>query len=359
MPGVSGANLCFSKFTRQGGFLFACFVLSALLNGCGGSTSSSPSASNAPQTAETSATDNGMIAPLTGAAPPPDAQTRPLKPGQSNRPVGADGLPQLQAKGINYEQLFTERIGDDNKRFDRLENAVLDMRRDFESVLPSVVRLVAVEKDIQNLVTQLETLLQAEPLPPGSLPANPVPPMIEDLAPEPGTIAHKLQSPLPQTQPPAQSPPVASPPEQTPQESDKAEAAPASLSPPTAPAATTAPLTPAASGTAVSALRFGGEGGKTRIVFDANAALTYRTDLDNTENLLVIELPGTSWSAPAQGRAPATSAIESWSAQADGQGGTRLVIILKKPVVLAYQATLKPESDTPHHRLVIDLTVKP
>lgn len=339
MPGVSGANLWLSKFARQGCFLFACFMLSALLNGCGGSTGNSPSSAAAPQTAETSATGDGVIAPLTGTAPPPNAETRPLKPGQSDRPIGPDGLPQLQAKGINYEQLFTERLSNDEDRFDRLENAVLDMRRDFEAVLPSVIRLVAVEKDIENLVGQLETLLQTEPLPPESPPANPVPPVIEDLAPEPDTLSHKAEQSMP---------PVA-----TETKAAQAQAPPAPLSPPDAASAEAS--APATDGTAVSGLRFGGDSGKTRIVFDANATLSYRTDLDNAENLLVIELPGARWSMAMQGKAPAYSLIDSWSAQPDGQGGTRLIMILKKAASLTYQATLKPESDNPYHRLVIDL----
>lgn len=353
MPGVSGTNLWLSKFTRRGGFLCACFVLSALLNGCGGSTGSNPSPTTAPQTAETSAADDGAIAPLTGTAPPPDAETRPLKPGQSDRPIGPDGLPQLQAKGINYEQLFTERLSNDEARFDRLENAVLDMRRDFEAVLPSVIRLVAVEKDIQNLVGQLETLLQTEPLPPESSPATPVPPVIEDLAPEPSALSNRME-PVPAAKEPLQGSQNPIPATET------AQAPPASLAPATtAPPAETISHPPSqqalASGITVSGLRFGGDTGKTRIVFDANATLNYRTDLDNSENLLVVELPGAGWSATLQGKAPANSLIDSWTAQPDGQGGTRLIMILKKAASVAYQAVLKPESDNPHHRLVIDL----
>lgn len=358
MPGVSGTNLWLSKYTRQTVILFACVVMSAPLNGCGGSTASDPSASPALETAE----NPEAIAPLTGAAPP-DASKRPPKPGESGRPMGADGLPQLQAKGINYEQLFTERISDENKRFDRVENAVLDLRRDFEAVLPAVMRLVAVEGDIQNLVGQLETLLQNEPLPAEPLPANPVPPIIEDLAPEPdpSNIPPKAAAePAPAMEgqtaaagiPERESsePPVAMAQEAT---APPASMAPTPITPAAAPSAT-APSTAKADG--VSGLRFGVDGGKTRIVIDAGKAVTYKKDLDNGESLLVVELPGTPWNMAAQGNAPAGALVQSWSTQAIAEtGGTRLIMILKKPVTIAYEAALKPETSSPYHRIVLDL----
>lgn len=356
MPGVSGTNLWLSKCTRQTLMLSACIVMSAPLISCGGAS---------PQTSTTASAatpgnpeDSGVVAPLTGAAPP-DAAMRPLKPGQINRPLGKDGLPQLQAKGINYEQLFTERISDEGKRFERVENAVLDMRRDFEAVLPAIMRLVAVENDIQNLVGQLETLLKNEPtsaplIPEASLPANPVPPMIEDLAPEP-SVPDQVEMPVPAVNEPTAltgntgtTPTAAAavPPEAT---------APPAITPASTQAQkqTTAPAPVA--GNAVSGMRFGVDGGKTRIVFDANAVLTYKKDLDNNESLLVIELPGMGWNASAAGTPPAGTLVQSWSAQPMDGGGTRVVMILKKPVTLSYEATLKPEPNSPHHRLVLDL----
>lgn len=355
MPGVSGANLWLSKFTRQTLILSACFVMSAPLNGCGGSSGTGPSASSTPQTAD----DSGTVAPLTGTAPP-DAAKRPLKPGQSDRPMGPDGLPQLQAKGINYEQLFTERMSDDEQRFDRVENAVLDLRRDFEAVLPAVMRLVAVEGDIQNLVGQLETLLQNEPLPAEPLPVNPVPPTIEDLAPEPNTSQRTVPSAKP-----AETPkPVAETAIDTEEIEAEATTPPVPVTheataPPAAMAPTPAPVNAAAAiptSNGVTGLRFGVDNGKTRIVIDAGQPVTYKKDLDNGESLLIIELPGTGWNMATQGTAPANALIQSWSTQPISEnGGTRIIMILKKPVTVAYEATLKPEPSSPHHRLVIDL----
>ncbi len=239
------------------------------------------------------------------------------------------------------------------------------MRRDFEAVLPAIMRLVAVENDIQNLVGQLETLLKNEPasaplIPTEPLPANPVPPVIEDLAPEPGEptqehpSAHAVNEPttLAENTGTAQAPPAVSNPEAT--APPVASPVATSPTPQTQTQPVQAPAAPVA-GNAVSGMRFGVDGNKTRIVFDANASLTYKKDLDNNESLLVIELPGMGWSMAAAGTPPASALVQSWSAQAMDNGGTRIVMILKKPVTLTYEATLKPEPGSPHHRLVLDL----
>lgn len=373
MPGVAGATLFLKKLTRQALTLSACIVMSAPMTGCGGAS---------PQTNATPDVVNPENSAENGTAPP-NAEIRPLKPGQVDRPLGKDGLPQLQAKGINYEQLFTERLSDDRQRFERVENAVLDLRRDFEAVLPSVMRLVAVEADIKNLVGQLETLLQNEPLPgpmdpADSLPANPVPPVIEDMSPEPGAepASDRYDAALHGTQR-AQSAPL----EIKPEEESSAIPAPTPATPAPKPAAptppVTAPVTPPVAapepapapvtaaapaptanpaGPAVSGIRFGVDGGKTRIVFDADAAITYKKDLDNAEKLLVIELPGLAWRAAPSGTAPASAHVQSWTAQPMAEnGGTRIIMILNKSASLAYEAALNPEPSNPHYRLVLDL----
>lgn len=377
--GVSGTNLWLSKFTRQTLILSACFVMSAPLSGCGGDRPQTTAES--PASAATNPEDGGAIAPLTGSTPP-DAEVRPLKPGQSGRPLGPDGLPQLQAKGINYEQLFTERLENEDKRFDRVETAVLELRRDFESVLPSMMRLVAIEGDIKNLVGQLETLLENEPMPAPMIPVepvstNPVPPMIEDLAPEPShapaprekaatppvnepteTMAEKLAAPQVAEAAPTAITPVAAAPPPEPEVPEPAPTVSPQATPPPAPTPAPAPAasaTPVVAGEGVSALRFGVDGDKTRIVFDVGAPVTYKKDLDNGENLLVIELPNLSWKAATAGTPPASALVQSWSAQPMDGGGTRVVMILKKPVTVSYEATLKPETSSPHHRLVLDL----
>ncbi len=93
------------------------------------------------------------------AAPPPDSNTRAVEPGQLGRKMGPDGLPSLEPeKGVNVsvDSLFTNDIKDPIDRIKRLENAVLELRRDYDATLPSIKRLVGIEKDMQTLMGQLE-----------------------------------------------------------------------------------------------------------------------------------------------------------------------------------------------------------
>lgn len=72
-------------------------------------------------------------------------------------------------EGMKFTPLFAVQIRDEDARFMRLEQAVQSLRNDFDTVTPSMVRLVAVEKDIKDLVDQLRTLndggVVAEPAP--------------------------------------------------------------------------------------------------------------------------------------------------------------------------------------------------
>lgn len=93
---------------------------------------------------------------------PPGATDRPALPGESGRQRTAEGLPILDSKGPNLKQMFRQDIKDPIDRIKRVENAVLEMRQDLDSVLPAINRLVSIEGDIQALTTQLKALLVDE-----------------------------------------------------------------------------------------------------------------------------------------------------------------------------------------------------
>ncbi len=267
--------------------------------------------------------------PAQTSVSPPGADARALEPGQSGAPLLPDGMPALQpARGVNLESLFAEDIKDPVDRVKRVENAVVEIRRDFDSVLPAIVRLTAVEQDMQELLTQLDGLLRSEP---------------------PATNETMIQ---------AEAAPASS--------MNAASAAPASITPPPQappPAATAtqaAPATQAAApatsggGTNVTELRVGEHTGKTRLVFDMSGASAYRYDLDNAENLLVLELSGAGWSAAATQSFAKSPILQSYSTQSMDGGGTRVILQLKRAATVAYEAALKPEGNN-GHRLVIDL----
>lgn len=297
---------------------FCLFLLSA----CSPDSSLLGSSSNSSNTAENKAGQD-KVAPL---IVPPGKNNMPLQPGQSGVQYMPDGMPALQpAKGINYETLFDARIKDDDKRFDRLENAVTDLRREFEAVKPAVVRLVAVEGDIQNLIQELEVLLQNEP--PSSPAVNSAPPAVTaEIAP--------------------------------PTQLGSAGSAPPTLLPsgdePSVEAISSPAISP--SGTAdAKRLRFGEHKDKTRVVIDMSKAIAYKVDLDNAEKLLVIDLPKASWGGKTASTVFKSPLVTSYTVQPTDEGGSRVILLLKRSTSVMKQSVIKPNADSRSHRLVIDL----
>lgn len=317
-----GGNLAAKRFV-QGTFAALCLLA---LSSCGPvfGGKDSPSSTAASTASATAAPGT----PVQTSVAPPGMGARALEPGQSGAPHLPDGMPALQpARGVNLETLFSEDIKDPVDRVKRVENAVVEIRRDFDSVLPAIVRLTAVEQDMQELLTQLDSLLRSEP--------------------------------------PVASAPVTADPLPAASSIDAASAAPANITPPAAQAAVpaqtpvaTPPATPppaaATSGTRVTALRVGEHPGKTRLVFDMTGASSYRYDLDNAENLLVLELAGAGWAAAATQNFAKSPLLQSYSTQAMDGGGTRVILQLKRAAGVAYEAALKPEGGN-GNRLVIDL----
>ena len=265
--------------------------------------------------------------PAVNAASPPGAGERPLKPGASGTVYTPDGLPALQpARGINADMLFAEKINDEGARFDRLETAVADMRREFESVKPAIVRLVAVEDDMQTLLKQLETLVQNPPAPVDAVMLDqPLPEDIPVLAPPVQSVSSTLT--------PAAEPPPA----------------PLALEP--VPTPTPVAVQKNSNMINVQGLRIGEHTNMTRLVIDVSGAVKYSYDLDNAENLLVIELPGADWTGAASETLKKSPLVQSWTVQAMENGqGSRLILNLHKSVKVTKDSAL-----TQPARIVFDL----
>ena len=71
-------------------------------------------------------------------------------------------------EGLKFTQLFSDPVDDVDERIGRLERAVQSLRNDFDTVVPSMVRMVAIEKDIKQLVVQLQTLTDGGAAPPAA-----------------------------------------------------------------------------------------------------------------------------------------------------------------------------------------------
>lgn len=260
---------------------------------------------------------------------PPTYNDRPGQSAGSDTASLPNGLPALQPKGVNVDGLFTEKISDSNRRFERLENAVLGLRQEFESFKPAIVRLVAVESDIQDLIKQLDMLLQGEST------APPVP-----LVSEKNKLSQADKAaPVPKATPPPQSKI-----EPTPQNNNIAPESP----PPKAVSASGGPV--------VRALRVGQHSDKTRLVIDASKKTSYSVDLDNQENLLIIEMPDARWTAPRQKSFARSSILKSYSVEdMNGGKGSRVILSLKKVTKVLKEQALPP-GPNPNYRIFLDLS---
>ncbi len=139
-------------------------------------------------------------------------------------------------------------------------------------------------------------------------------------------------------------------------------AAPMTAKPPVplaAPAATAQPASytpPAVDMKSIRGIRFGAhEGGKSRLVVDVSAASAFKFDIDNNERMLVLEIPGTAWSAgPLTRMVQDNPLVQSMTASPDGQGGTRVVFMLQKPAKVLWSQAIPP-AGMQGHRIVLDV----
>jgi hypothetical protein len=297
---------------------FLSFLILLVLPACVPMSMPSPSSSKAQMTAKSKG-DGGSpkIAPM--VAPPGLGERAPL-PGQTGREKTASGLPIMQpARGLNVSNLFAERIANPEKRTERVEVAVQELRNDFDSVLPSLLRLVAIEKDIDSLVVQLESLVLENP----------------DFA------------------APAAEEPVAS----TGKSIDMSASSPAVLNKPARPVAVAAKTSKsvAAGGLALNKIRTGVHADKARLVIDVNGPSTYTHDLDAAEGLLVISVPQARWAGSVKGSKVKNPIIKSWSVDKlnDGDGAMIVVELVRGAKVLSTYALGKNGAKS--HRIVFDL----
>lgn len=321
------------QYVKQTTCILLCIFV---LSGCGPIASvfdSNNNANNAPQT--NSSNDSSANAPIAPMSPPVAGQ-RPAPAGTVGTTYDKDGLPELQpSRGVNVDELFAADISDPVQRVQRVENAVIELRRDLDAVMPAIVRLVAIEKDMAQLVTQLQTLLRNEPPTAPTMPAMNEP---QDIDPEGQRTERPVQPPAQAAPPPRQA--VAAQSEDPPQQAAPSESA-----------------SPAIQGdVTVKRLRIGEHSDKTRLVLDVGGKPQYSYDLDNSENLLVIELPNAGWSGQQSWSSSKVPLMASYSVQPSGDG-SRLIIQLKKPVRVIKDTILAPNG-SPDHRLVIDLAAQ-
>lgn len=345
-PGLSGMNCCIHDRLRKMILLHGALCLALFTGACG---ESSPARGPGPPSGTASpATSGQTIAPI---AAPPGSDERPPEAGSLGRPLDSDGLPSMQpAKGVNVsvDTLFEQDIKDPIERVKRVETAVLEMRRDLDASLPAIKRLVAIEKDIQLLTSQLQTLLNQEPAPQEPASLTPGDMGLESEFDSAGTapLQNQTTEPVGEEESPAPAAPVTAP-QNAPER--MAQSPPATAPPPAPP-----PDQNAVAGLRGLGLRLGEHDDKTRLVIDLSGSVTYRHDLDNGEKILVIELDKANWAGPVS-QTLSSPLLQSYSTQPmENGGGTRVIISLKQATEVTSESLLGPEGAS-GWRLLLDL----
>ena len=285
--------------------------------------------------------NNGISSPI---AIPPTFKDQPSKPGQSGTTYMPNGLPVLKPMmGINADTLFSEKIKNEGDRFNRVENAVVDLRKEFETYKPSIVRLAAVETDIQDLIKELEILLQETPAEQNKqAPIDLInsydnqqqtqhqsPQMQMDLEPK-SLLAED-------TPPPPPLKIIEKPPEESVAPKEKE-------------------TTPYHNGIIARDLRAGEHWDKVRVVIDTNKYTKFNIDIDNEEKLIIIELPDARWISAKSKEFEDSALLESYSIEPLNDGkGSMIILSLRKTTSIMQEKRLSPTSAAPYHRIYFDL----
>ncbi len=262
-----------------------------------------------------------------------------MREGDANPRQKLEGLKGM--KGVNVDKLFSENIRDTDRRFDRLEDAVKDFRREYESIKPEIIRLVAIERDMQQLINLLNddvgipesspqfATLQNDPLQTTPEPLNIATPPAQ-VAPKPVPVVPVIPVPKKDVAKPAPVP-------------KKIASAP----PP--------PAKDSNGNTSLTKFRYGEHSDYTRLVIDASGRTSYATDLDPSGEILKITLPKSVWTGAMSKNYGSNPIIESYTAQTNANTGeTLLYVSFKKPVKIVNQGALTSDS-APRYRIFIDI----
>lgn len=296
-------------------------LLCVILSGCAGESAPKTQAS---ATAQADKTGTGeKVKPLETIAPLPT-------PMDTFRALA-------QPSGLAPKPLFAGPAPDTEARMKRLEDSVQTLRNDFDTVVPTLVRMVSMEKDIKELVGQLKKLSgEEQALPEGQMEqGDPVP---EETI-NPGLASQAAAPDKNQMGPPA--PPAKEMAQERP-------GAPAAASETKLASQTTDALPVKTIGT-VENVRFGDHNGMTRIVFDMTAKPAYTTGLQENGTRLVVEVSDMSWTAPLAKTLTGKLRVSGYSYE-----NGKAVFSLTGPSRILTQQIL-PGDDNKGAKLVIDL----
>lgn len=256
---------------------------------------------------------------------------------------------------------------------------MVEIRRDLDAALPAINRLISIEGDIQELVGQLQTLLNEEGkgppqdveiLPPPA-PENPAEAVINQIQQQDAvgiepmnatelavTAPAAIVEPMPAKESDRVAVPAAKGQKQTIRPTRKPQGRAA-----TAPQKTIS--TPAPAGNnhddviSQANIRLGSHQDKTRVVIESPRSMKFKTDLDNQEHILVVDLSGVGVETARQTtKADAlitAIALDGGKGIGDKEKNGQVVFELKKETKIISTSVLPPVGSSRMYRLVIDL----
>lgn len=215
----------------------------------------------------------------------------------------------------------------------RLEQRVAELEAQMKAAQPSLRKAEALDAHFRSLSVDLDKINSAyyQPVEPQPVhkkiePAKTI--LIPDKSPAP--VVEK--KPLPKVV--------------LPEQHKKVESPVAELKPVSAPIETDT--------LQVRSIRIGEQPkGITRIVLDSTKPAEIRYDLDNEEGLLVVDIPGASWSATESMTLRSSQNVASFKSSEDGSG-SHLILQLKRKAKVMSTARLTPEAGL-GNRIYLDI----
>jgi hypothetical protein len=241
--------------------------------------------------------------------------------------------------GLTIKPLFAGPVPDTDARMKRLEDSVQALRTDFDTVVPSLVRMVSMEKDIKELIKQLQKLTGETPAPEANMEQGE--PVSNETLNEAAVSDHKAATEM---GPPAPAKADALVPAD-------AQEPPEAPPPPSVEPQAGSPAAGAAQPVEgnVEAVRIGDHGDTVRIVLDMTSQPAYTTALQNDGTRLVVEVWDMAWTAAPKQTLPGKTRVSGYSYE-----NGKVFFDLTAPSRIVTQKIL-PGDDGKGGKLVIDL----
>lgn len=303
--------------------------------------------------------------PPEASKPVESAENKWIKDGEQEVAAAAGTV---EPMGLNVDPASADRIS-------KLESSVEQISNDLKLMMPALTKLAEAQGNMQKTLNTVEPSSGGAMAQGNEPPAAPTSLAPQNAAPQPGTVAwyeeqerKKRQAqqpaPAPMQQQPYQPPPQQQnyqpPPQQAyqppPQQGyhQPAYQQGGYQPPPPQQNYQQASYGSGYGGAAVTNVRFGEHPGKTRMVLDANGKVAFSHNVDNRENIIMINLPGTGWMGMPQMMVNNSPLVSSYNVIPDNQGGQQMIIQLKRPAQVLWSQALDPTGGQ-GHRIVFDI----